>query len=122
MVVYGNITGINLGTYYSSFISLRSMRTVVLLDEQSDIEICTGDIRNSYLTVSTTENIVFIARPEFTPFGNTCHLILIKTTLYSLKISGASLHLRLSDTLIEIGLVPSMRLCDIWMRNEGDYY
>ena len=81
MVVSGNMTGPNRDTYYSSFISLRSMRTVVFLAEPNNIEICTGDIRNSYLTARTTDKIVFNGGTEFSPFGHAGHLLLIKTTL-----------------------------------------
>ena len=54
MVVSCKMNGPNLDTYYYSVISLRSMRTVVLLDDLNDIEICTGDIRNTYLNSRTT--------------------------------------------------------------------
>ena len=32
------------------------------------------------------------------------------------------LHSCLSDALTTLGLIPSMGVCDIWMRNEGEYY
>ena len=81
MVASENVTGNNLGTYYSSFISLRYVHTVVFLVELNDIEIRTGDIINSYLTVCTTENIFFNAGAEFAPFVHVGHLLLINTAL-----------------------------------------
>ena len=58
MVASGNMTGPNLNTYYSSVISLRSVRTIVFLAELNNIETCTGDIRNTYLTARNNEKIV----------------------------------------------------------------
>ena len=92
------------------------------LAELNDIDIRTSDIINTYLTTHTTENIVFNSRPDFFPFGNAGHLLLIKTNLYGLKSSGVKLHSRLSDALSALGLVSSMGGCDICMRDEGVYY
>ena len=55
----------NLDTYYSRFISLCSMRTVVLLSELKIIETQNGDISNAYLTSRTTYKIVLNYEPEF---------------------------------------------------------
>ena len=57
MVDSGNRTGPNIYTYYSSVISLHSMHTVVFLYEMNNIDTCTGDISNPYLTTGTTEKI-----------------------------------------------------------------
>ena len=54
MVASGNMTGPNLDTYYSSSISLRSVRTVVFLAEFNNTESCTGDIIIAYLNARTT--------------------------------------------------------------------
>ena len=54
MAASGNMTVPNLDTYYSRVISLRSMRTVVLLYELNIIETHTVDIRNNHLTARTT--------------------------------------------------------------------
>ena len=117
MVASGNMTRPNFNNYYSSIILLRSMRTGVLLAELNNIDTRTGDTNNAYLDACTTEKIVFNAVPKFSPFGHAVHLLLIKTSLYDLKSSGARSHYRLSDTLKSLGLVPSMGRCDIWMHN-----
>ena len=75
------------------------MRTAVFLSELKNIQTCTSDISNAYLTESTRENILLNAGPEFTPFGHADHLLIIKTALYSIKISGDRFHSRLSDAL-----------------------
>ena len=89
------MTGPNIDTYYSRVISLRSIRTIVFLSELNNIDTCAGYIRVSYLTVHTTEKILFNAEPEFEPFGHAVHLLLINTALYGLKSYGARFHYRL---------------------------
>ena len=98
------------------------MHTVFFLAELNNIETRTCDISNSYLTERTTEKIVFIIRPEFEPLGNVGHLLMIKTALYFLKIYGSRFHYCLSDDMTSLGFIPSMRVCNIWMSNEGNYY
>ena len=63
MLASGNKTGPNIDTYYSSIISLSSVRTVVFLYELNNIETRTGDTSNAYLTVRTNDNILFNAGP-----------------------------------------------------------
>ena len=120
MVSYGNMDGPNLDTYYSSVISLQSMRNIFFLDELDDINICTSDIRNSYLTARTSEKIVFNTGPGLDTFGHAGHFILIKSTLYGLKSSGARSHSLLLDALKYLGFVPSTGGYDIWMHDESD--
>ena len=122
MVASVNMTGPNIDTYYSSVIPLCSMRTVVFLAELKNIETCTGDISNSYFTSSTIYKILFNAGPDFSPFRHTSHLLHIKTLLYDLRGSGSRFHYCLSDALTALCLVPLTAGCNIWMRNEGDYY
>ena len=122
MVASGNMTGTNIDNYYSSVISLHSICIVAFLYKLNNIDTRTGDNSNAYLDASTTEKIEFNTGPEFPPFGHVCQLLLIKTALYGLKSFCARFHSWLSDDLSALGLVPSMGGCDIWMRNEGDYY
>ena len=116
----GNMTGTNIETYYSIFISLCSMRTIDLLEKLNNIETRTGDISNTYMTKRTTDKIVFNSGPDVSPFGHVGNLILIKTVLYGLNSSDARFHSRLSNALKSLGFVPSMVGYNIWMRNEGD--
>ena len=64
------------------------MHTVFFLAKMNNIETHTGDISKSYLTASTTENIVFNAEPDIAPFGHAIHLLLINNALYGLKSYG----------------------------------
>ena len=88
----GNMNGPNINTYYSSVISLCSMRTVVFLSELNNIETSNGEISKDYLTERTTEKIIFNAGPDFSPVGHAGYLLLMKTALYGLKSSSDRLH------------------------------
>ena len=120
MVDSGNITGTNIDTYYFSFMSLRSIRTIVFIYELNNIETCTGDISKAHLNAPNTEKIVLNSGPNFAPFGHAGHLLIINSALYVLKSYGFRFHSRLSDDLISLVSVPSMGGYDIWMRNKGD--
>ena len=50
------MTGEDFNTYYSSVVSICSMRTVVFLFELNNIETSTGEISNSYLNARNTDN------------------------------------------------------------------
>ena len=116
MVASINMTGTNIDTYYSSSISLRSIRTVVFLSGLNNIETHTGNTSNAYLTARTNDKIVFNAGPKCAPFGRSGHLILINTALYGLKSYGARFHSLLSYDLTFLVFVPSMGVCDIWIQ------
>ena len=122
MLASSNMTGPNINTYYYIVTSLRSMFTIFYLSELNNIETYADDISNSYLTTCNNEKIVFSSGRKFSPFGHIGHLILIKTVLYGIKSSVASFHSWLSDALSAFRFVPSMEWCDIWVRNEWEYY
>ena len=98
------------------------MFTIFYLSELNNIETYADDISNSYLTTCNNEKIVFSSGRKFSPFTHIGHLILIKTVLYGIKSSVDSFHSWLSDTLSAFRFVPSMEWCDIWVRNEWEYY
>ena len=54
-----HLTGPNNDTYYSSVVSLISMRMVMFIGELDGLEIHTGDIGNSYLEANTDERYFF---------------------------------------------------------------
>ena len=91
MVVSFNMTQTNIDTYYSSVISLRSMRTVVFLAELNNIDTLTGYLGNAYLTARTTK-ILLNSVTNFATFGHAGHLIIINTALYGLNSSGSRFH------------------------------
>ena len=98
------------------------MLTIFFLDELINIDTRTGCISNVYLTASTADKIVFDTGPQFAPFGNAGHLLLINTALYGLKSYGSILHYCLSYALTALGFVPSVGVCNMWMHNETNHY
>ena len=83
--------------------------------ELNNIETHTGDISNTYLNSLTKEKIVFKSGPYFAPFGHAGQFLIIKTTLYGLKSYVASFHSFISDTLTDLGFVPSVGKYNIWI-------
>ena len=67
LVAGGHLTGPKVDTYYSSVVSLRSMRIVIFLSELNKVELCSGDIGNAYFEAYTKEKICFMGGKEFAP-------------------------------------------------------
>ena len=81
MVDSDNMTGPNIGTYYSSVMLICFISTVVFLSELNKNETLTGDTSNSYLTARTTEKNVFNSGPKLALFVYSGHLPQINTVL-----------------------------------------
>ena len=122
LVAGGHLTGPNMDTYYSSVVSLRSMRIVIFLSELNDLELCTGDIGNAYLEAYTNEKVCFIGGKEFAPYGHEGHLLVIVKALYGLKTSGARFHEKFAETMHNMGFHPSKADSDVWMKDCGSHY
>ena len=69
LVANGNLTDPFDENYFSSVISLRSMRLVIFIACLNQLELCSGDIGNAYLTAYTREKVCFIGGPEFRAYG-----------------------------------------------------
>jgi len=121
-VAGGHLTGPNEDTYYSSVVSLRSMRIVLFLAELNDLETCAGDIGNAYLEAYTQEKVCFVAGSEFAPFGHAGHLMKIVKALYGLKSSGSRYHEKFSQTMLDLGYFRSKGDQDVWMKDCGTHY
>jgi len=122
MVAGGHLTGPNEDTYYSSVVSLRSMRIVLFLAELNDLETCAGNVGNAYLEAYTRERVAFVAGPEFKAYGHEGHVMIIVKALYGLKTSGSRYHEKFSDTMIDMGYKRSKADADVWMKDCGDHY
>ncbi len=121
-VAGGHMTGPNTDTYYSSVVSLRSMRIVIFLAELNGYELCTGDIGNAYLEAKTDEKVCFIAGKEFATFGHEGHLMVIIKALYGLKTSGARFHEKFADSMRQLGYTSSKADADVWMKDCGSHW
>ena len=122
LVCGGHLTGPSQDTYYSSVVSLRSMRMVVFLAELNELELCAGDIDVAYLTSYTTEKVTFTAGAEFAQFGHEGHTMMVVKACYGLKESGNRFHERLAGVLHAIGFVPSRADADVWMKDCNSHY
>ena len=121
-VAMGNLTEPPKESVYSSVVSVRSLRIVMLLAELNGLNIYACDIGNAYLEAKTKEKIAIIGGPEFRDFGLEGHLLLIDKALYGLRTSGARFWEHLSDYLRDLGWSPSKADPDVWIKDEGDYY
>jgi Reverse transcriptase (RNA-dependent DNA polymerase) len=90
---------------YSGVVSFRSLRIVALLAELNGLAFWAADVGNAYLEAHTKEKVYIIAGPEFGELQ--WHTLVIIRALYGLRTSGARWHERFSDTLRDLGFVPS---------------
>jgi hypothetical protein len=65
LCVNRNLTEIPINSVYSGVISLKSLRTVILLAELNGLETWATDIGNAYLEAETSEKAFIIAGPKF---------------------------------------------------------
>ena len=87
----GHTTYINENeTAYSSVVSLRTLRTMVLLAELNGLKLMTADVESAYLLAHTKEKICFIAGKEFGDHAG--DLMVIDRACYGLRTSGKRYH------------------------------
>ena len=86
-VAGGHLTQPPDNSVYSSVVSLRSLRIIILAAELNNLEIMGADVGNAYLEALTNEKNYFIAGPEFAPFGLEGHTIVLYKALYGLRWS-----------------------------------
>eukprot|EP00957_Ditylum_brightwellii_P041443 3138162-Ditylum_brightwellii.AAC.1 len=85
LVAGGQMTGPNTNTYYSSVVSLRTMRMIIFLAELNGMELIAADIGNAYLEAYTDQKICFIASKKPQGYGHEGPLMLIVKGLYGLQ-------------------------------------
>jgi hypothetical protein len=100
---------------YSTVVTRDSVRIAFLLAALNEVEIKTIDIENAYLNAKAREKVYTTAGPEFRP-DKQGRPVIIERALYGLKMSGATWHAQLTETLRSMQFVPSMADPDVWMR------
>eukprot|EP00957_Ditylum_brightwellii_P117371 8951531-Ditylum_brightwellii.AAC.1 len=60
LVAGGHMTEPNTDTYYSSMVSLRTMRMMIFLAELNGMELIAADVGNAYLEAYTDEKYVLV--------------------------------------------------------------
>ena len=119
-VAGGHLTKEPDNSVYSSVVSLRSLRIIILAAEMNKLELMAADVGNAYLEALTNEKIYFIAGPEFAPFGLEGHTLILYKALYGLRSSGQEWHKALSKTLKAEGFQPSIADPDVWMHKNKE--
>jgi len=90
---------------YSSVVSRDSVRITLKIAALNGLGILSCDIQNAYFIAPCREKIWTVAGPDF---GSRCgQKMIIVRALYGLKSSSAAFWAFLSETLYDIGYVPS---------------
>jgi len=111
---------------YSSVVTRDSVRIAFLIAALNNLEILAADVGNAYLLAPAREKVPITAGPEFGP-NNIRKTVLVVHAMYGLKSSGAAWHAKFSETLRDMGYLPTYSDPDVWYRpatkNNGfEYY
>jgi hypothetical protein len=87
-VAGGHLTKEPEESVYSSVVSLRSLRIIILAAELNNLELYQADVGSAYLEALTGELIYFIAGKEFAHLGMEGHVLVLHKALYGLRSSG----------------------------------
>lgn len=91
-----------------------------MLGDLNELSAMACDVGNAYLYAATKEKVYAIAGKEFWELQG--QISTIQQALYGLQTSGARFHDHLSDTLHDLGFVPSKAARDLWHRDFNDHY
>ena len=119
-VTGGHLTQPAIESVYSGVVPIHSICIILLIAKINDLETFQADLGNAYLEAYTKEEILFIARKEFTTFRMEGHILIISKVLYGLHTSGKWFHEVLSDTLHMEGFSLCKVDSDVWMQHNGD--
>jgi hypothetical protein len=100
---------------YSSVVTRDSVHIAFLIAALNDIKILAADIGNAYLQAPAREKVHTTAGPEFGP-DNIGKTVIIVRAMYGLKSSGAAWRAKFSETLRDMGFLPSYADPDVWYR------
>ena len=99
---------------YSSVVTRDSVRICLLLAALNELDVLSGDIKNTYLTAPCQEKVWTRGGAEFVDEeGQT--FIVVKV-LYGLKSSGAAFRSHLAEKLDDIGFKSTIADPDVWRR------
>ena len=125
MVSGGHTTEDPSSVTYSSVVSRDSVRIALTIAALNKLDVLACDIQNAYLTAQCREKIWTHTGPEFGSESG-CIIIVVRA-LYDLKSSGAAFRALLSETLYDLGYLPTKVDPDVWIRlavkaNGFEYY
>ena len=119
IVVGGHVIDSSDYNTYSSTIKDVSVRLMMLVACQNNLEFLTGDVSNAFCTAPCPEKIWAVYGREFgSKAGAT---VVLKRALYGLKTSSRAFHEFFGDLLRSMGFVPSRAYQDLGYRKSDDY-
>jgi hypothetical protein len=120
-VMGGHVVDSSQHTTYSSTISDISVRLLMLVASQNNLDLMVGDVGNAFPTAPCAERIWSVAGPEFQHQGREGSKVILKRALYGLKTASRSFHEFFGDTLRRMGFTCSRADQDLWLRPSDDY-
>ena len=114
MVAGGHTTEAPSSITYSSVVSRDSVRIALTIAALNNIDVLACDIQNAYLTAQCRVKIWTRTGPEFWSESG-CIMIVVRA-LYGLKSSGAAFRALLTETLYDLGYLPTKSDPDVWIR------
>ena len=90
---------------YSSVVSRSSFQIALTIAAVYTLDILSCEIQNAYLTLYCRQQVWIVSGPEFG--SEVVQYMLIKKSLYVLKISGAAFRSHLSETIYAMGYKPT---------------
>jgi hypothetical protein len=121
LVMGGHVVDSSQHTTYSSTISDISVRLLMLVATQNNLNLMVGDVGNAFPTAPCAEKIWSTAGPEFRHQGKEGSKVILKRALYGLKTASRSFHEFFGDKLRRMGFVSSRADQDLWVRRSDDY-
>ena len=110
----GHVTDPPESMTYSSVVSRESVRIIFLIAALNDLDILAADIGNAYLNAETREKVYTTAESEFGSWKGS--FIVIVRARYGLKTTRAAFHAHLSQSLWDLGYMPTQADNDVWIR------
>ena len=122
VVADGHLTATPSESVYSGVVSLRGLRTCILIGELDGMIPWATDIGNTYLEAVTSEKVCIRAGPEFGELEG--HLLIIYKALYGLRSSGKLFGQLLQECLRDLRFEPSLAESTIYMQKcpTADHY
>ena len=119
LVLGGHVVNADQYTTYSSTVQVVSIRIMMTIEVQVNLNLMSGDISNAFLSAESTEKVWSRAGKEFK--HRVGSIVVINKALYGMKTAARSFHELLEDTLRHMGFTPSIYDQDLWWRKETDY-
>ena len=96
-----------------SVVSMDSVRIPLTIAALNDLDVLPCNIQNAYLMADYRERLWVVAFPKFgSEDGKN---LLVRHSLYRLKISGAEFRAFLVETLVAMGYQPSYTDPELWL-------